>query len=151
MDVSIPPVDQFYRHAEYIRCVDADTLVLDVDNGWNQHLIERFRIARCDAPESNRYPEMPAGQWVTGQVRTWIGDAVEVAIHSTEFNPDQWGRCVAEVWIEGHNLSQWLLDHNYVWPTDDKGQVIGPRDIERLIGIPEMVRKQVTDYVGGYV
>jgi len=139
-----PPPDAFIRRGKLVRVIDGDTIVIDVDRGfatWNQQTIRLFGI---NAPESRGY-QSPAGRWVTERVREWIGDCHEVLIHSREYSVDKYQRCVAEVWIGGHSLNQWLLAKGYGWPTDETGRSIGPQNVDAL-SIPDGIKQSVREH-----
>lgn len=139
---TVPPADSFERRCELIKIVDGDTLRLRIDLGWATTKIDDIRLDYLDTPE-NRGPERPAGLWVTEQVTKWILDrtAKYVLIRSNEFKVGKYGRCLAEVWVGGDSLNEFLLSSRYAWPSKG-GIIIGPRDIARL-GVPDFIKRQM--------
>lgn len=137
----MPPSDDFIRKCELVEVVDGDTLRLKVGLGWGAVITTDVRLVGVDTPEA-RGIESPAGKFVEEQVKSWIGDATEVVIHSQEFTVGKFGRCLCEVWVNGLSLNKWLLDSGLGWQTDGAGRVIGPRSVERLT-LPGKVKDEV--------
>lgn len=138
-----PPIDAFIRRCKLERVIDGDTLVLAIDLGFGTSKTEIVRLSGVDTPEP-RGVESAAGKWVTDQVLDWIGNQTEVWIHSRRYVTDKYQRCVAEVWIGGHNLNSWLLQKGYAWPTDEDGRVVGDRSVDAL-GVPQGIKQQVRE------
>lgn len=141
--MSHPPIDAFIRRCELDRVVDGDTIVMQIDLGFGASMTQTVRLVGVDTPEA-RGAESVAGRWVAGKLREHIGDCREVWIHSRSYTVDKYARCVAEVWIGGHSINEWLLTKGYAWPTDDDGRVIGGRSIDAL-AIPEGIKQQVRE------
>jgi endonuclease YncB( thermonuclease family) len=93
--------------AKVVRVVDGDTLVRDLDLGWNLwHRSVRVRLARVDAAEMNT----EAGKMAKTQVEAYIaGAGPEVTIVSRGI--DKYGRSLAEVRLStGHNLNDLVAE-----------------------------------------
>lgn len=96
--------ERFIYDAEVLAVVDADTLKLRVDLGFNNFHVNRFRLARINCPEKNTKEGVEAKNIVS--VLCPIGLVVALKSMKT----DIYGRFVAEVQInEVTNLSDYLL------------------------------------------
>lgn len=143
MAATIPPVPSYIYAAELERVVDGDTIDLDIDLGFGNSHRHRVRLAGVDTPEK-RGVERIAGQWVMAQVDRWIRERTSgtIVMDSRSFDMDKWGRCLANIWASGECLNFWLLQSGFGWPTDDNGQIIGGRFIERL-ELPDEIKREV--------
>ena len=85
------------------RVIDGDTIVVEDTI---------LRLARINAPEN----KTPAGKAVTRYVKSYLqGKSISYRIDDT----GKYGRAIAEVWVDGVNLSDHLLRHklaNYYKP-----------------------------------
>ena len=142
METESQPVVQFVFNAKLVRIVDGDTVEAMVDRGFSDQTKMMVRIYGADCPECRGH-ERAAGEWVGNQVAAWFGDHTDIVLHSIKTRAS-FSRYLFNVWCQDRSLSDWLVEKNYAWPTDKNGQVIGPRDIERL-GIPDGVKQQVRE------
>lgn len=103
-----------YRYrARVIRWVDGDTVVLDIDLGFEHWMHgKHIRIARVDTPEV-RGAEKVEGKRVAAAVRERIPEGSTVMIETLKDMQGKFGRFVAEVFHDGENLSDWLLANGY--------------------------------------
>jgi len=86
------PTDMVYVFwAEVLDVIDGDTLVLDVDCGFNVKIKQRIRLAGLDAWEA----ETKKGKEATDYVRDRLGKAVGVAVKTAR--ADTYGRYVGHV------------------------------------------------------
>ena len=91
--------------AKLIRVVDADTVRLELDVGCNMTRREAsYRLSRIDAPEMST----PEGKAAKQVLETFIYGKALVA---QTFRADNFGRYIAEVWADGTNLSDWLVQN----------------------------------------
>ena len=92
-----------YR-ARLIRVVDADTVDLDLDLGFQlERRGGRYRLARIDAPELNTDAGKAARQVLTDRLQA----AVSVLVVTSK--ADSFGRWLAELYADGTNVSDWLV------------------------------------------
>ena len=125
------------------RVVDGDSLDFHIDQGFSQGFKERVRLYRVNTPEKTG-TEGEAGRWVREKVITWLGDETSFWLHSIDFDKDRYGRVLGDIYKKtGECLNAWLLTNCYGWPTDEKGKIIGPRDINRL-KLPTGIINQVS-------
>lgn len=138
------PQVNYVKSARLVKVVDGDTLRVIIDLGWNVKLQADIRLSRVNAPESRGY-EREAGQYVTQQVVGWISErqlrCPEIIIHSLDFSSGKFGRAIAEVWVDGECLNDFLLEKKLAWEIDKNGKQSGLRDIMSL-DIPESIREK---------
>lgn len=97
--------------ATVVRIVDGDTLILDLDLGWDIHRpLERCRLARCNAPEMSTPEGVAARDYVVGLLP--IGTAVTFVSKRL----DNYGRPLGEVDFAGGNLTDLLLGSGHAVP-----------------------------------
>lgn len=96
--------------AKVIRWVDGDTLLCLIDLGFYTHKEERLRLARVDTPEL-RGAEKEHGKRVKAIVTERYPKDTELMIESKK--RDRYGRFIAELYFEGENINQWLIDNNH--------------------------------------
>lgn len=98
----------YHYKARVIKVYDADTIRADIDCGFDVwKLNEAFRLARIDAPEI-RGDESAAGI----VARDWLRDLVMnrlVMIETIKDRKEKYGRYLAELWVEGTNVNDWLV------------------------------------------
>lgn len=141
------PSDDFVRGGVIERVIDGDTIRIQVDLGWTAKLREDIRLSFLNAPESQGmyWHEHPAGLWVKDQVLNFIGDEKKIKIRSNSYVSGRFGRCICEAWVGGKQVNFFLLSNKLAWPCDDRGSIIGERDINSLTGIPKKIRDEVMD------
>ena len=137
----LPPEQTYCYEAELVRVVDGDTLDCKIDLGFNMQTTQRVRLSSVNAPEP-RGAEAVAGKWVGEKVRSWFGGEKDLVLKSNSYEPDKYGRCLANVWCMGVSLNNWLLYEKWVWGTDDNGSIIGPRSID-LLALPDQIKAEV--------
>lgn len=135
-------VDLFLRKARLRRVIDGDTLDLYIQQGFTQGFEENVRLYGVNTPE-NRSTEAPAGKWVTKKVEQWFEGVDKFWLHSVDYDKDRYGRVVGTIYkLDGECLNEWLITEGFGWLTDEKGSIIGSRDITRL-KIPQGLKDQV--------
>jgi micrococcal nuclease len=138
------PKVNYVKTAKLVKVVDGDTLRVVIDLGWNVKLQADVRLSRVNTPESRGY-EREAGKYVTQQVIGWITSRQlvdpKIIIHSVDFSSGKFGRAIAEVWVNGECLNDYLLEKKLAWEVDKNGKQSGLRDIMSL-DIPDAIREQ---------
>lgn len=131
------PTDRYIRAAKIDRVIDGDTIDLLIDLGWSMTLRERIRLSGAQAPES-RGEEAVAGAYVANKVRAELLEGLPVLLESQEYKRERYGRTVGRIYrLGGWCVNDWLLDQKLAWPTDQRGAIVGPRDLTLLTGIPK--------------
>lgn len=134
--------DSYLRRVELVKVIDGDTLDLYIRQGFDQGFEDRTRLFRVDTPEKKGV-EATAGLWVREKVISWLGSDPVLWMHSLSYDRDRYGRIISDIYkSDGECLNVWLLNNAYGWPTDDKGYLIGNRDITRL-KLPKGISDQV--------
>lgn len=90
-----------YR-AHVLNVVDGDTIDVDIDLGFKLAIKQRLRLARVDTPERGQNGYIEAKDFVAHCVAQ-----KEVVLRTEKIS--KWGYYLAEVFIEGRNLSDMLL------------------------------------------
>jgi micrococcal nuclease len=94
------------------RIVDGDTIDCDVDMGFRAwRMNERFRLADINAPEV-RGPEREQGKAATAFVKSLIQPGDEITIETAK-DPDNFGRWIATVYIDGKSLNDTLVENGH--------------------------------------
>lgn len=136
------------RWVKLKKIVDGDTIQVTIDHGFDQAYTTSIRFYRIDTPET-RGTERLAGLWAKKQLINYIGKEKDLLLHSViynkslQFEEDRYGRVLADVYKpNGDCINLWMLTNSYGWPTDEKGKILGARDITRL-RLPEAIINQV--------
>jgi len=101
--------------AKCLRVIDGDTILVDMRcpccQVWSQ---QRVRLARIDAPELNgprRHEAETARAWLRDQIH---GKPIQLGVSRAW--PDRYGRVLAEVMIDGRNMSNELIQAGLARP-----------------------------------
>lgn len=111
-DMPPPDCGLYLYRANIVRVIDGDTVVANIDLGFDVWLHnEHLRLVGIDTPENRT----DAGKRVTEDVRAMIeGRTVYVCTvkkkRSDAEATGSFGRYLTVVWVAGINLNQWLLD-----------------------------------------
>lgn len=132
------PSTSYCKDAIIVRVVDGDTLRLRIDLGWKITTEQDVRLRGVDTPEP-RGAERYCGKYVTAAVEEWIDKRTDskrmVKVDSRKYVSGKYGRTIADVWIGGESLNQFLLTSKLGWVTNDDGALEQPRDL-RLLNLP---------------
>lgn len=110
--------DRVYPHAEVVRVVDGDTIVLDVDLGFDAWIRNQsFRLLGCNAREHTA----PGGQEAIANLRTVLPTGMVVAL--TSIKPDKYGgRYDAVITLpSGQDLTELLVSTQWAAAWNGKG------------------------------
>lgn len=91
---------------------DGDTITVFVDYGFREGGEKMLRLARIDTPEL-RGEEKEEGERVRNIVRDKIPVGSEILIKSDKDYKRSFNRYIAEIWFEGENINDWLLNEGY--------------------------------------
>lgn len=108
-------------NAEVVKVVDGDTLDLNVDLGFTVFTKIRIRLARIDAYEVRLYKGTTEEEKAKGiEAREFVEQLAEnaksVVVNTT--GRGKYGRWIAELIIDGKNLSDVLLAKGYAVKVD---------------------------------
>ena len=93
--------------AKLIRCVDADTVRLEMDVGFGMIRREAsYRLSRIDAPELST----DAGKLAKAALEGHLAGKTLVA---QTYKADNFGRYLIELQGDGANVSDWLVANGY--------------------------------------
>ncbi len=86
-----------YRYAaRFIRAIDGDTIVVDIDLGFRMYTTTPLRLLGVNAPEKNTQAGKNAAAWTTA----WCGTAGALTLESAKPGDfgDKYGRYLATVY-----------------------------------------------------
>ncbi len=104
----------YHYKAKIIKWVDGDTLLLEVDLGFYVKRTERIRLARIDTPEirSEIAYRRRKARHARAVGKKFCPEGETVEIKSKVIHIDMYARYIAEVFYNGINLSDYLLEMN---------------------------------------
>lgn len=106
-----------YR-AVLVRAVDGDTLVVDIDLGFEVTVRRRLRLAGLDCPA----PFTEAGRAAREAVVAWFAGTAEVVVRTQRDRTEKYGRYLAEVLDrDGRSLNGFLVESGLAFPWDGRG------------------------------
>ena len=100
--------DRYVYAARCVQVIDGDTLDLDIDLGFHVTLRQRVRLRGIDTPEL-RGPQRELAEAARQAVDAWLQDDI-VLIRTERDQTDKYGRMLADVWGNGLNLSDYLVE-----------------------------------------
>ncbi|MEK6828588.1 MAG: thermonuclease family protein [Nanoarchaeota archaeon] len=86
---------------------DGDTLVAEVDLGFNIKITEKFRLSGLNAPEV-KGDEKGDGLISRDRLRDKILGK-EVTIKTFKDSTEKYGRYIAEIYLGSENINEWLI------------------------------------------
>jgi micrococcal nuclease len=99
--------DIMYQYNAVVeRVVDGDTIVCNVDLGFNIFVKEKFRLAKINAPEMNTTDGIVSKTILEEKI---LGK--KVILQSEK--QDKYGRWLTTISLDGLEINQWLLDNKY--------------------------------------
>lgn len=104
-------VKRVYHEDDNSAIYDADTIHVLIDHGFKVFTERTIRLARINAPEL-RGKEREAGLVARDVVREMILNK-EVILHTQKDTTGSYARYLAEVFIGGIKLNDYLLDNGY--------------------------------------
>jgi micrococcal nuclease len=108
-----PPELTYAYKAKVVRVVDGDTLILDADLGFHTSTRIKVRLARVNAPELHG-PFAAAGAASKQFLEELLTYDMTVIISTKK--TDIFGRWLAEVWLDGGNISDLMLQKSLAVP-----------------------------------
>ncbi len=102
--------------AKLLSWIDGDTLLVEIDLGFYVTRQERIRLARINAPEMNSpIPFQIKKAKHARVVWKWFCPVDSlVTVQTQKSKRDMYARYIAEVFYDGKNLSDYLLDAGVV-------------------------------------
>lgn len=103
--------------AKIERVVDADTVDVSIDLGFDVWTRQRVRVAGLNAAEKNTQ----AGKNAIEYAKTVLKHGMEVLLRSHQDKREKFGRYLAEIWItKDESYNETLLKLGYAVPYDGK-------------------------------
>lgn len=99
-----------YR-ATIIRIVDADTVWLEVDLGFDVKRKDSFRLYGINAPEMSTAEGVNAKMWLTEYLK-----GGPLVITTEKDRREKYGRYLATLWVGGQNVNQALIEAGHAVP-----------------------------------
>ena len=107
-----------YYNVRLVRVVDADTVHLDVDLGFNTWRInEPYRLAKVNAPELST----TEGKTARDALMARIAGLTPITIVC--FGKDKYGRWLISLIVDGVNINDWLVLNHFAKPYELKEQL----------------------------
>lgn len=119
-------MDEFIRRVKaLVKNHDGDSLWLEVDTGFRAAITESFRLYKIDAPEKQG-ETYEAGvisrDYLNNRVSTAIKENKGVFIKSYKpygaYTRDKYGRWLCEIFIDGKNINQEMIELGLAVPYD---------------------------------
>lgn len=104
------PPDYAYR-ATVVRVVDGDTVDAIIDLGFRMTTTQRLRLARVDTPERNQ-PGYGEAKALTERLASGKSATIRT------IKVSKWGYYLAEITVDGQNVSDALLQARLAKPYD---------------------------------
>lgn len=98
-------------NAKLLKAVDGDTIDVEIDLGFDVHTIQRMRLARINTPEK--------GQTGYQEPKDLLNSHVGQTVHLVSKKTDKYGRYIAEITIDGINMSDLILQEGMAVPYKD--------------------------------
>lgn len=92
--------------------IDGDTVVLDVDLGFNVSVRASFRIAGIDAPEMTK-EERPAGELARTALVEILARATDGWISVESLGRDKYGRWVANLAVGADDVARLMVESGH--------------------------------------
>jgi len=111
-----------YR-AKLVRVIDGDTVDLDVDLGFNQHIVPmRFRLTGINTPEKNAKTaeERNAALAAAAVLKGMLADR-ELVVRTHRDSNDKYGRYLCVVFYQGVSVNDELVKLGHAAPYDGVG------------------------------
>ncbi len=109
----------FEYSVQLVRLIDGDTMILDVDVGFNITLREKFRLSHINAPELMTISGMQAKTFAVLQ----LSKATALKISSEKSRQEKYGRWLADLYFqttekpgEWVSFNQLMLDNGHAVP-----------------------------------
>jgi micrococcal nuclease len=97
--------------ASLVRCVDGDTVDLEIDLGFNIRIRERFRISGIDTPELNSSNplERVAAKDATAYLSALLGSGL-LMVKTEKDKREKYGRYLCTIKMpDGHDVSDEMI------------------------------------------
>jgi len=98
--------------AEVLRWIDGDTLLVEVDLGFYVKKVEKVRLARIDAPEmdSEVAYQIRKAKSARSKAKKFCPEGAMITLKTEKAERDRYARYIGEVFCDGKNLSDYLLE-----------------------------------------
>lgn len=121
-----------------VRLVDADTIEIDIDLGFNMWMVkERIRLHDVDAPESRTSDDIEKhfGNLSTDYVASYLTVGAEYKYVSKEFHKDQYGRSLGDFEVYDQVSDSWKMltelmvrdGHAVVWKEGEDERMLSDK------------------------
>ena len=136
------PEVNYIRKCKLSRIIDGDTFEVILDHGCKLKSEDMMiRLWQVNTPET-KGSEKVAGLYVEKQVTELFKDDSVITIDSKAYKTDSFERLICLLWVDGICINQWLLQNRYAWPTDARGRMLVPRNVQDL-NLPYAVKQAV--------
>lgn len=98
--------------ARVIRVVDADTIDVTVDKGFNDRSDMKLRLYGIDAPELST----DAGKAARAFMRELLPPGTLIIVRTRKDKQEKYGRYLAEVWLGDVSVNERLVEAGHATP-----------------------------------
>jgi endonuclease YncB( thermonuclease family) len=113
----LPSTRTWWYWSTLTRIIDGDTVVVNVDCGFNIHYQTIVRLLGINAPEVHG-PTKEAGDAATAYLATLVAPDSALVIHTEQDKDDKYGRLLAELFLPGDpvSLNQKMVNTGHAVP-----------------------------------
>lgn len=97
--------------AKVLKVVDGDTVHVDVDLGFHVRVKMKIRLSAINAPELSE----DAGKIARDRLKEKL-DGQDVIVYTKKDSQEKYGRYLAEIYLDGVNINDWMLNENLAVP-----------------------------------
>lgn len=99
-------------NAQVKEVIDGDTVWADIDLGFGIYTTRKLRMKGINAPELHG-ESAEAGQKSKEYLTERIGNKT---VQITTYTPDKYGRMLADIFLDGVNINQEMIDKGFAVP-----------------------------------
>lgn len=102
-----------------VRVIDGDTVVLDIDLGFNITIRETCRMLGINAPELHAHDPLVREAALASKAALESALVPLLLAHTDKpYHADKYGRMLVTLYVGTVNVNQWMLDNGYAVPYD---------------------------------
>src|SRR3990172_7259151 len=108
-------MDLYCYEGVVVRWKDGDTVVVEIDRGYDDRSVKTYRLARIDCPETHGARASEAGRLATAFVEERMPSGTKLLVRSVKTATGKeratLGRYVAELYLRDVNVSDMLVEN----------------------------------------
>ena len=106
----------FFYNATVVRVVDGDTIILDIDLGFDIILRKQsVRLNGVDTPEcrTKNEVEKKAGFLAKAKVLSFCPEGARIQVKTSLNKKGKYGRILGTIYVDDLNVNEYLIENNY--------------------------------------